>query len=219
MPFIRKTKSLLAGLALTALASGAQAVVLNVTDYMDSSGNLYTGTYVVDTPAGESSGKISLWSVQSPSPADSFLAYCIELSVAISSGADYLREGNFSVVAEVQELYDRFYGDVTRSEDIGLGFQLALWQLLGQANALFAPSGAVTEANRMVDAVNNGTDPYAANVYDFVRWNANGSQDLLQAVAASNEVPEPATQALLLSGLALVALSLRRRRQAQSERE
>ncbi|WP_326543468.1 PEP-CTERM sorting domain-containing protein [Pseudorhodoferax sp.] len=118
----------------------------------------------------------------------------------------------------MEELYDRFYSASLTSADNAVGFQLALWDLLGQVQVDdFATGlpGAKTSAMAMLDTVHNAPDDYAQGQYKYYAWKSDDHQDLLEVVPNDvREVPEP--HGLALGGAGLMAMGwVSRRRKAQ----
>ncbi len=216
MKSLPKLKTLLASLALASLASVAQAEPMRIQGYQANGVNY--GDYVVGAPVY--SGLAALWNVTNTDTSTSFLAYCLELLERIDGSAaqDYTA-GAYAPSADVQELYDRYYGTVLNGRAQAVGFQLALWDLTGQADlATFsAPADAIAQATLLLDGVANATTPYTQNRYIYRRWSNDGLQDVLQ-VSARNEVPEPQTHALLLGGLGLIAAGMAARRRKHGPR-
>lgn len=212
-----RPRMLLAALALAGMAGAAQADVLKVD---------VSNGYTTLAQAPGYQGEVAQWSVTNATtppvgaPFDSFVAYCLQMleSVDQVNGQNYSRV-NFAANADVQELYDRFYSQSLTSAVNAVGFQLALWELLGQADAdgfVTALSGAGAAALMMLDEVHNGTDPYQKDKYELISWISDGNQDLLQAVPTSGEVPEPS--ALVLGGVGLLALGWASRRRKTAGR-
>lgn len=211
MKFLSKSRTLLASLALAALAGGAQADVVQIRGYV-ANGTAYAD---LATAPNVYNGIAALWSVTKVADNTSFLAYCLQLMENIDrAGSNDYTSSTYApgatVMTDVQELYDRYYGSVTQTVSRAVGFQLALWDLTGEIDvtSFVAPTNAIAEAKLMLDGVANATAPYTQNAYRFTRWSNNGLQDVLQA----NEVPEPQTHALLLGGLGLMAAGMASRR-------
>jgi hypothetical protein len=213
-----RPRMLLAALALAGMAGIAQADVLKV--------DVNNGYTTVATAPGYQ-GEVAQWSVSNTTvpavgaPFDSFVAYCLQMLESV----DQVNEQNYSRVsfaanADVQELYDRFYSSSLTSAVNAVGFQLALWDLLGQSDAdgfVTALSGAGAAALMMLDEVQNGTDPYEQDQYELISWVSEDNQDLLQAVRnGAGEVPEPS--ALVLGGVGLLALGWASRRRKATDR-
>ena len=213
-----RPRMLLAALALAGMAGIAQADVLKV--------DVNNGYTTVATAPGYQ-GEVAQWSVINTTvpavgaPFDSFVAYCLQMLESV----DQVNEQNYSRVsfaanADVQELYDRFYSSSLTSAVNAVGFQLALWDLLGQSDAdgfVTALSGAGAAALMMLDEVQNGTDPYEQDQYELISWVSEDNQDLLQAVRnGAGEVPEPS--ALVLGGVGLLALGWASRRRKATDR-
>jgi hypothetical protein len=220
MRLLTKSRTLLASLALAGLAGGAHADLIEIDPYI-AGGNIYSSIAQTRITAPVAyQGQAALWNVTNLDTNTSFLAYCLQMLESVDTRAsnDYT-SGTYTPTAGVQELYDRYYGTVTQSIARAVGFQLALWELTGQAAvaSFQSPVNAIAEANLMLNGVTNGTTPYTENAYTFVRWSNDGLQDVLQAVA-SNVVPEPQTHALLLGGLGLMAagMAARRRKHGRS---
>jgi len=219
MRLLTKPRTLLASLALAALAGGAHADLIQIRGYVEN-GTTYAD--VAQTTAAaptEYSGVAALWNVTNLDTNTSFLAYCIQLLESINrTGSNDYTSATYAPNADVQELYDRYYGTVTQSVARAVGFQLALWDLTDQADvaSFEMPPNAIAEANLMLTGV-AGNTAYTQNVFKFTRWSNDGLQDVLQATP-SNAVPEPQTHALLLGGLGLMAagMAARRRKHGQS---
>lgn len=217
MQFISKSKTLLASLALMAVAGTAQADALQIKAYQSNSTSY--SDFVVGTPVY--SGIAALWNVTNTDTSTSFLAYCLELLESVDqTGTHAYVSGAYAPTADVQELYDRYFGTVVQGRVQAVGFQLALWALTGQADVsvFAAPTDVVAQANLLVDGVLNGTTPYVQDRYTYKRWSNNGLQDVLQVTEASNQVPEPHTGALLLGGLGLLAMGMVSRRRKEGRR-
>jgi hypothetical protein len=220
MRLLNKPRTLLASLALAALAGGAHADLIAIKTYVAGSTTYSSLAQTWDTAPVDYEGQASLWNVTNLDTNTSFLAYCLQMLESINrSGSEEYTSGTYTPTAGVQELYDRYYGTVTQSVARAVGFQLALWDLTGQAPlaSFEGPVNAIAEANLMLNGVTNGTTPYTVNAYTFTRWSNDGLQDVLQATP-SNAVPEPQTHALLLGGLGLMAagMAARRRKHGRS---
>lgn len=213
-----RPRMLLAALALAGMAGAAQADVLKV-----AVNNGYTT--VAQAPGYD--GEVAQWSVTNTTvppvgaPYDSFVAYCLQMMEAVDQvGEQTYSRVSFAANADVQELYDRFYSQSLTSAVNAVGFQLALWDLLGQADAtgfVTNLAGAGAAALMMLDEVVNGTDPYQQDRYKLISWVSEDNQDLLQAVpTSSGEVPEPS--ALVLGGVDLLALGWASRRRKTADR-
>ncbi|WP_162243969.1 PEP-CTERM sorting domain-containing protein [Pseudorhodoferax sp. Leaf265] len=213
-----RPKMLLAALALAGVAGAAQADVLKV-----DVNNGYTT--LAQAPGYQ--GEVAQWSVTNTTvpavgaPYDSFVAYCLQMMESVEQvGEQNYSRVSFAANADVQELYDRFYSSSLTSAVNAVGFQLALWDLLGQADAtsfVTGLSGAGAAALMMLDEVHNGTDPYQQDQYELISWISPDNQDLLQAVSTgSGEVPEP--NALVLGGVGLLALGWASRRRKTANR-
>lgn len=209
MKLSHRLRQLCAALALVGLAGAAQADPLRITPAGDAFDLVQSSAY---------SGPAAMWSVRNLTTDESFLAFCLELlQGADQSNAQEYTASSYAPSAPVRELYDRFYGSVQTSAATAVGFQLALWDLLGQATvADFTTglAGAKTAAQAMLDTVNGSDTGYQPGQYEFRRWSSAGFQDVLQVVPGRNEVPEPATHALVVSGLGLLlaGVATRRRR-------
>lgn len=213
-----RPRMLLAALALAGMAGAAQADVLKV-----DVNNGYTT--LAQAPGYQ--GEVAQWSVTNTTvppvgaPYDSFVAYCLQMMESVDQvGSQTYTRVSFTANADVQELYDRFYSQSLTSAVNAVGFQLALWDLLGQADAtsfVTGLSGAGAAALMMLDEVANGTDPYQQDQYELISWISPDKQDLLQAVfTGSGEVPEP--NALVLGGVGLLALGWASRRRNTADR-
>ena len=213
-----RPKMLLAALALAGVAGAAQADVLKV-----DVNNGYTT--LAQAPGYQ--GEVAQWSVTNTTvppvsaPYDSFVAYCLQMMESVDQvGAQNYSRVSFAANADVQELYDRFYSQSLTSAVNAVGFQLALWDLLGQADAtgfVTGLAGAGAAALMMLDEVHNGTDPYDQDQYELISWVSDDNQDLLQAVRRDGgEVPEP--NALVLGGVGLLALGWASRRRKTANR-
>ncbi|CAN7308584.1 PEP-CTERM sorting domain-containing protein [Pseudorhodoferax sp. LjRoot39] len=213
-----RPRMLLAALALAGMAGAAQADVLKV--------DVNNGYTTLAQGSGYQ-GEVAQWSVTNTTvpavgaPYDSFVAYCLQMMESLDQvGEQNYSRVSFAANADVQELYDRFYSQSLTSAVNAVGFQLALWDLLGQADAssfVTGLSGAGAAALMMLDEVANGTDPYQQDRYKLISWISEDNQDLLQAVPAdASEVPEPS--ALVLGGVGLLALGWVSRRRKVMDR-
>lgn len=211
-----RPRMLLAALALAGMAGAAQADVLKV-----DVNNGYTT--LAQAPGYQ--GEVAQWSVTNTTPVgapyDSFVAYCLQMMESVDQvGTQNYTRVSFNASADVQELYDRFYSQSLTSAVNAVGFQLALWDLLGQADAtgfVTGLAGAGAAALMMLDEVANGTDPYEEDQYELISWISEDKQDLLQAVrTGGGEVPEPS--ALVLGGVGLLALGWVSRRRKTADR-
>lgn len=217
MKLLSTSKTLLASVALLALAGGAQADVVQIKTHV-ANGIVYADAYVAP---GVTDGAAALWNVSNLDTNTSFLAYCLQILEGVNEQASQTyTSSTYAASAGVQELYDRYYSTVQVSRAYAVGFQLALWQLIGEVDvsAFTAPQDAIARATVLLDGVTNSTTPYAENVYKFTRWSNDGLQDVLQATPAASEVPEPQTHALMLGGLGLMAMGMvsRRRRSGKN---
>lgn len=227
-PIFKSKKVLLAvAVAAATLASGAQAADLSFAVATSSSGpfQVYGDSYTY-APNG-STGAMGMWQVSATNPASSFLAFCIEPFVTLPNapgtgvtsgtytGAAYAN-ANASQQANVQELYDRYYGEVSSGSAAAsrvMGFQLALWNLQNGTpttdwTLMVSGQPATDAAAAMVASVI--TPDTVARQYSLTQWSSVGAtnfQDVLQAAP----VPEPATYALMLAGVAMVGTIARRR--------
>lgn len=221
MKFISKSKTLLASLAFVALSGGAQAATVNLSiDSYMANGVPYTA--IVNAPSNVYEGDAGVLAVTPEGALSRFLAFCIEFNQRIDKRVAHEYESEvYKASNDVQELYDRFYGNVLQSQTRAVGFQLALWELLGQINVdqFNSPPAAIADAKQLLSAVRTGpNDNYQANAYEFKSWTNGQYQNVLEALAATNDVPEPASQALVLGALALLALSLRARRRQSGDK-
>lgn len=203
------TRQALFGLAATLAVFGAQAADLNIA-VLDAQ-TVHTNAA---TPAWNTAG---LLEAKDAATGSSFLAYCLEYGIArVSPGSASYTSSSYNASADVQELYDRFYGMVanaaTRSTETAAGFQLALWELAGgpAASSFNAPTpaGVVAAAASMLGLV-HADDNAVAKAYDLTLWDGGAAQNVLQATA----VPEPETYALMLAGLGAIAFLTSRRSQ------
>lgn len=219
MRLLTKPRTLLASLALAALAGGAHADLIQIRGYVDNNTTYASPAQTTASAPVAYSGVVALWNVTNLDTSTNFLAYCLQLLEDINrTGSNEYTPGAYAPNDDVQELYDRYYSTVTQSVARAVGFQLALWELTDQADvASFAtPPNAIAEANLMLTGV-AGNTAYTQNVFKFTRWSNDGLQDVLQATP-NNAVPEPQTHALLLGGLGLMAagMAARRRKHGQS---
>ena len=213
MKLLSKSKTLLASVAFLGLAGGAHADLVQVKAHV-ANGIVYADAVMA---SGATDTAAALWNVSNLDTGTSFLAYCLQILERVDEQVSHdYTSSTYAVSAGVQELYDRYYGTVQVSRAYAVGFQLALWQLIGEADVsgFTAPQDAIARANALLDGVDNSTDDYAENVYTFKRWTNDGLQDVLQATPTTNAVPEPQTHALMLGGLGLMAMGVvsRRRR-------
>ncbi len=215
MKLLPKFKTLLVSLAVAAVAGTAQAEPMRIQGYQ-ANGITYAD-FVVGAPVY--SGIAALWNVTNATTGTSFLAYCLELMEGIDSttAAEYT-SGVYAPSADVQELYDRYYGTVLDGRTQAVGFQLALWDLTGQADlsTFGAPADSIAQARQFLDGVANDPDTYAKEIYKYERWSNTGLQDVLQVTP--NEVPEPQTHALMLAGLGLIGAGMASRRRKHGQR-
>ena len=219
MTLLSHSKTLLATLAMAAFASGAQADLVEVLPHKAGT-TLYAD--VVNTTNNSYTGPAALWSVHNQTTDERFLAYCLEML----EGADQVSpqtytSGAYNPTANVRELYDRYYSSVLQSPGNAVGFQLALWDLLGFADVdnFVTTIGATSIAQTMLDAVLGSSTGYTPDQYEYIRWTSDGFQDVLQVKAAGNVVSEPQTHTLMLGGLGLMVAGLAsRRRKARKNR-
>lgn len=217
MKLLFKPKTMLTALALAACAVGAQADTVQIKTHV-AGGTLYAD--LVNTTDSSYSGPAALWNVQNQTTGDSFLAYCLELlQGADQSNPQTYTSATYNANANVRELYDRFYGTILQSDSQAVGFQLALWELIGSTDvSLFTgtTTNAVSVAESMLTTVASSNTGYTADQYIYTRWSNGTYQDVLQVTQVANAVPEP--QTLLLGGLGLMAMGAvsRRKRKHQN---
>ncbi|MEF7614900.1 PEP-CTERM sorting domain-containing protein [Aquincola sp. MAHUQ-54] len=204
MRSLSKSKTLVA-LAVAAAASGAQADLLQTNRAYVSGGLPFERT--VDVDGFDSVQSAGLKEVLNLTTGGSFLAYCLQAAIDVPTTSAQYSASVYAASADVQELYDRFYGSVTSGVTQAVAFQLALWELVdGPAvSAVKMPLDAKAAATQMLDTVRaSGT---VSQVYTLTAWRTDGYQDVLQA----SMVPEPETYALMLAGVGAVAFLSRRR--------
>lgn len=200
-------RKLLAALALAGLGAVAHADVVRI--------EAHDGYFDI-VQSNSFAGPAALWSVDNQTTGDSFLAYCLELLESVSYRPQTYTSVAYAPSADIEELFDRFYASSITSAENAIGFQLALWDLLGQASAASMTTGlpgARAVALEMLDTVHHAGTGYQSGQYRYIRWSSNGYQDILQVLADNpNEVPEPQTAALMLGGLGLMGMGLASRR-------
>lgn len=210
MKISNRARRLLAAAAFIGLAGTVQADALRISPHSNYFDLVQSPTY---------SGPAAMWSVQNLTTADSFLAFCLELlERADQANAQNYTAAAYAPSANVSELFDRFYSTAQSSISSAVGFQLALWELLGQASVddfTAALPGVKTAAQNMLDTVAASDTGYQPGQYQYRRWSSAGFQDILQVIPGGNQVPEPASHALVLSGLGLLVAGTASRRRRQ----
>lgn len=144
----------------------------------------------------------------------SFVAYCAEPLQPLSAAAVTVGEFTYTSAAytnpAVKALFNGYFGNSTSSGLEAAAFQFALWELVADTGANLSAGAfsmpldpARTRAQQMLDGISPAAGDYVLTI-----WQSPGSQDLLTAVP----VPEPATYAMMLLGLAGVGAMARRRK-------
>ncbi len=157
----------------------------------------------------------------------SFAAVCIEPLQTISTeariGGDSSYTASFTAApsASVQKLFDLYYGNASTTDSAAAPFALALQELLLETSGSYslasgayqriglsaADTQAVASANALLAGL--AAAPDATTHLQLVSFESASSQDFIGAVTP---VPEPETYALLLAGLGVIGLAMRRRR-------
>ena len=150
-------------------------------------------------------------------------AFCIDpfqwsptSNVSYQVGNDFT--GHFGAdAADIAKLYSLFYTSTLGNNLNAAGFQLALWELIGDSSKNLAAGQVRTngstnasitgKAQSMLDALagNSGTDAFT-----YTLFTSTSNQDYLVVTLNQNQVPEPQSIMLLALALGLLALALRR---------
>lgn len=205
---LKKLKNSLAVLAVFCTIGSAQATPLSVNNAYKNGQDYYAGLAWSNSFAGAA----VLWNVRNVDDDSRFLAFCIEpYQPAVADTHDYTASAFFE--EQVQELYDRHYDGALQGKTQAIAFQMALWQLVGGPMASdFQHDLPGQIAVAMLEDVFHDADPFTRK-YTLTRWSNDQYQDILQALALpSMEVPEPASAALVLGGLAVMVLVSRRKK-------
>lgn len=211
-------------LAAAILAAGTNHAAADTVSlrYAGPGSTLTTQVQLPD-PLGTRNYLVGSYRLETSTPTDSFLAFCVDPFQWASSGplsyertplAGFL-SGSATRLADVTSLFGHAYADTLGNATKAAGFQLALWEVFndnkslstGVVRATGATSVAArTEAQRLLDALPTWTNTPGA-AYRLTMYSNGAHQDFL----AATPVPEPDSVALLLGGLALLGAVTRRR--------
>lgn len=193
-------------LLVTTVSCFAQTSVLSIKSYVSPTNELYAGLAMGDTYQGA----VALWDVENTSNGENFFAFCAEQFASVDQQNSQAYTISPYSNADIQELYDRYYGTVLESPVNAVAFQMALWELQGGeavSSYFLDPAASKTMAINMVNEVRTGTDP-VTNTYQLNLWSNSNFQDIIQATVIP--VPEPGAGLLVILGA--MGLMLRRSR-------
>lgn len=193
-------------LLLATVSCFAQSGVLSINGYVSPTNQVYAGLAMGNTYEGV----VALWDVENTTSGENFIAFCAEQSASIDQQNPQTYTISPYSNADIQELYDRYYGVVLESPVNAIAFQMAMWELLGGeavSSYFISPAASKTLAIDMVNGVRTGTDP-VANTYELSLWSNSDFQNIIQATVVP--VPEPGAGLLVLLGA--MGLMLRRQR-------
>lgn len=164
---------------------------------------------------------------------DLLTSFCIEPKTSLARGetlfvggtlADRFDTAQQSLIAR---LYDLHYATAMTLTDGAAAFQISLWEIVSDSNALKLNNGAFRAnsdfgtgkalAAEWLSDLSDWYDdseisnPYRSSIYDFRTLTAGNSQDQLAVTRREQQVPEPGVLALLGIG-AIAGLIGRRRR-------
>jgi MYXO-CTERM domain-containing protein len=205
----------IAAAALVLASAGASAA-------SNLSANLYGGGVFTaangDFGGGSDYVTPGVWQIEFNS--NSFLAYCIAPSVALTSSSNNYSAAAYVASDSVKRLYEAFYDvsvqNVSLVNNAGAqAFQLALWELKNDDANLLGGAlqfddlnySVLAQANSMLGtALGNGA---IANKYNYTSLTSvnPASQELLSV----SPVPEAQTWAMLVAGLGLLGFMRRRK--------
>ena len=212
------TFAVVATAALTCSTAQADTLLVNFSAF----GPSYTYTAALSAPVQLITASPFL--VSDLSTASSFVAFCIEPFIPLSASTQAPNPGNSTyssatpyTIAQVQTLYNGYYGNALSTPTEAAAFQFALWELVKESslppnmtNGSFAFANGADPAVARAQQMINNVLPAAGNysLFSYMTTNANGdrSQNVLTAIP----VPEPATYAMMAAGLALVGAAVRR---------
>jgi len=160
---------------------------------------------------------------------DILLAFCIDPhQIASTSNNSYQVstdfEGYFSPsssdAADVAKLYSLYYSSTLDSDVHAAGFQLALWELVGDSTKnltkgnVRAVSGTRSDVKSMAQSMLDGLQRsnWGTDTYTFTPYTSDKRQDFLVATLQGNQVPEPQSIALMALALGLLTVAVRRQR-------
>ncbi|NRR31167.1 hypothetical protein HSX11_13345 [Oxalobacteraceae bacterium] len=188
-------------------------------------GNAGASTLIL-TAAGGNFGNASpaltvpAWTVSFNS--NTFLAFCIEPSQAMSVASTDYSAGSFNASNSVKRLYEGYYTQFAanpgQNKALVAGFQLALWELnnddsnllsgaLALKSSYTGNSAAVFSNAQSMLSYALDTNNAIANTYSYTRFSSASSQDVLTVSA----VPEADTWAMMAAGLGMLAFVQRRK--------
>ena len=170
---------------------------------------------------GQDNGDAILWNLDVGS--DAFLAFSIDPTTPMNVDSNSYVASMFTPSDNVKRLYETFYqsiADDASDATFNGAFQLALWELnnddgnLSTGALQFSPMGLASEmtlnAQAMLTFSMSGGP--LANIYSYTQWNSNNP--LSQGLLSVSPVPEPGSWAMLIAGLGIVGVAVRRKRRA-----
>lgn len=229
-------------LAVTCAAAGSAAANEDVQlpvqlRYASPAAALVTQVHL---PLGTQRYYVGNYTLQTESPAISFIAYCVDPFIAAQSSylpytkstlASYLA-GSAQKLADVGSLFSHAYAGSVGNATQAAGFQLALWEVFNDnknlaTGQIFKTSGtdtaALAAANAMLVSLSAASWATPAANYELTMYSNDQAQSYLAATPALTAsialapLPEPEVAVVLLLGLGLLGLaSYRRGRHAPS---
>lgn len=193
--------------------------------------NAGLATQLVLPVAGQRTYLMGGMKLETRAPANSFLGYCVDPEQWASGSFHQYESMPLSVHLDpastrydkVTRLFGNAYADSLTSATKSAGFQLALWEVMNDDGVL--TSGNVRITGRTSDAVAAAASSLLGALgswsqgtsYDLTFYASDAFQDYISATpstvipAAVAPVPEPEGYALMLAGIAMLGLIVRRR--------
>lgn len=209
----------LAALGFVSSTAQAETITYQVSD--DVFGNLgLFAPVTIDSPVYDGTFNAGHFALSSASMGD-FLAFCVEVTQAITNGADYTNTPTLfsaAVIDNIDRLYSSAYASVTDGVTAA-AFQVSLWEIVEDtATGIDLGSGAFSAVDASAPGVVataqgflDGLATAQTGLYEIDFFASPASQDVVTARLAPSAVPLPASGLLLLTAGGLLAARRRTR--------